>query len=101
MVVFLVCHSNYLDVLIVVEQNIAVNYRLAPQYPFPCALQDLLAACMYICFISTVHSILKEFPADLYLIKPPSDASHQPVQPAHIVVAGDSAGGGVPLALLQ
>jgi len=30
----------------VAEQEIAVNYRLAPQYPFPCALQDLLAACM-------------------------------------------------------
>lgn len=60
----------------------AINYRLAPQYPFPCALQDLLAAY-------------------LYLIKPPSDASHQPVQPAHIVVAGDSAGGGLTLALLQ
>ncbi|KAG1746357.1 hypothetical protein EDB19DRAFT_1631628 [Suillus lakei] len=60
----------------------AINYRLAPQYPFPCALQDLLAAY-------------------LYLIKPPSDASHQPVQPAHIVIAGDSAGGGLTLALLQ
>ncbi|KAG0708609.1 hypothetical protein DFH29DRAFT_1041315 [Suillus ampliporus] len=60
----------------------AINYRLAPQYPFPCALQDLLAAY-------------------LYLIKPPSDACHQPVQPAHIVVAGDSAGGGLTLALLQ
>jgi hypothetical protein len=23
----------------------AINYRLAPQYPFPCALQDLVAAC--------------------------------------------------------
>jgi acetyl esterase/lipase len=23
----------------------AINYRLAPQYPFPCALQDLIAAC--------------------------------------------------------
>jgi acetyl esterase/lipase len=60
----------------------AINYRLAPQYPFPCALQDLLAAY-------------------LYLIKPPPDASHQPVQPAHIVIAGDSAGGGLTLALLQ
>ncbi|KAG2153191.1 hypothetical protein DEU56DRAFT_878912 [Suillus clintonianus] len=60
----------------------AINYRLAPQYPFPCALQDLLAAY-------------------LYLIRPPSDASHQPVQPARIVVAGDSAGGGLTLALLQ
>ncbi|KAG2347393.1 alpha/beta-hydrolase [Suillus weaverae] len=60
----------------------AINYRLAPQYPFPCALQDLLAAY-------------------LYLIQPPSDASHQPVQPARIVIAGDSAGGGLTLALLQ
>ncbi|KAG2132290.1 uncharacterized protein EDB93DRAFT_1094005 [Suillus bovinus] len=63
-------------------RRLAINYRLAPQYPFPCALQDLLAAY-------------------LYLIKPPSDASHQPVHPAHIVVAGDSAGGGLTLALLQ
>ncbi|KAG1878876.1 hypothetical protein F4604DRAFT_1580013 [Suillus subluteus] len=63
-------------------RKLAINYRLAPQYPFPCALQDLLAAY-------------------LYLIKPPSDASHQPVQPAHIVLAGDSAGGGLALALLQ
>lgn len=28
--------------------NIAINYRLAPQYPFPCALHDLLTACEYI-----------------------------------------------------
>ncbi|KAH7928695.1 alpha/beta-hydrolase [Leucogyrophana mollusca] len=60
----------------------AINYRLAPQYPFPCALQDLLASY-------------------LYLIRPPPDASHRPVKPAHIVVAGDSAGGGLTLALLQ
>ncbi|KIK95764.1 hypothetical protein PAXRUDRAFT_826684 [Paxillus rubicundulus Ve08.2h10] len=60
----------------------AINYRLAPQYPFPCALQDLVAAY-------------------LYLIKPPPDASHRAVKPAHIVVAGDSAGGGLTLAFLQ
>ncbi|KAF7315080.1 Abhydrolase-3 domain-containing protein [Mycena indigotica] len=60
----------------------AINYRLAPQYPFPCALQDLLAAY-------------------LYLIRPPPDAAHRPVNPAHIIVAGDSAGGGLTLALLQ
>ncbi|KAJ7019317.1 hypothetical protein C8F04DRAFT_1236790 [Mycena alexandri] len=60
----------------------AINYRLAPQYPFPCALQDLVAAY-------------------LYLIRPPPGASHRPVNPAHIVVAGDSAGGGLTLALLQ
>ncbi|KAF4563200.1 hypothetical protein EYR40_007091 [Pleurotus pulmonarius] len=60
----------------------AINYRLAPQYPFPCALQDALAAY-------------------LYLIRPPADAAHRPVKPSHIVVAGDSAGGGLSLALLQ
>lgn len=38
---------------------------------------------------------------DLYLIHPPPEASHSPVEPAHIVVAGDSAGGGLSIALLQ
>ncbi|KAG6850876.1 hypothetical protein H0H93_007494 [Arthromyces matolae] len=60
----------------------AVNYRLAPQYPFPCALQDLIAAY-------------------LYLIRPPQGAAHRPVDPAHVIIAGDSAGGGLSLALLQ
>ena len=26
--------------------TLAPKYRLSPQYPFPCALQDLLASCM-------------------------------------------------------
>ncbi|KAF9446511.1 alpha/beta-hydrolase [Macrolepiota fuliginosa MF-IS2] len=60
----------------------AIDYRLAPQYPFPCGLQDCLAAY-------------------LYLIRPPPEADHSPINPAHIVVAGDSAGGGMSLALLQ
>ncbi|THV06225.1 alpha/beta-hydrolase [Dendrothele bispora CBS 962.96] len=60
----------------------AISYRLAPQYPFPCAIQDALAAY-------------------LYLIRPPPGARHKPVKPGHIVVAGDSAGGGLTLALLQ
>ncbi|XP_006461294.1 hypothetical protein AGABI2DRAFT_221981 [Agaricus bisporus var. bisporus H97] len=60
----------------------AVNYRLAPQYPFPCGLHDCLAAY-------------------LYLIQPPPDAKHSAIKPAHIVLAGDSAGGGMCLALLQ
>ncbi|KAF5355029.1 hypothetical protein D9756_005501 [Leucocoprinus leucothites] len=60
----------------------AINYRLAPQYPFPCGLHDALAAY-------------------LYLIRPPPEADHSPIKPAHIVIAGDSAGGGLSLALLQ
>ncbi|KAH9020637.1 alpha/beta-hydrolase [Lactarius pseudohatsudake] len=61
---------------------LAVNYRLAPQYPFPCAIQDLVAAY-------------------IFLIRPPEGAAHLPVRPEHIVIAGDSAGGGLSLALLQ
>ena len=60
----------------------AVNYRKAPQFPFPCALQDCLAAY-------------------LYLIRPPPDAKHPPVDPSRIVIAGDSAGGGLTLGVLQ
>lgn len=59
----------------------AVEYRLAPLFPFPCALQDALAAY-------------------LYLIRPPPDAAHLPIDPAKITIAGDSAGGGLTLALL-
>lgn len=61
---------------------LAINYRLSPQYPFPCAIQDALAAY-------------------LYLIRPPPEAKHKPVKPQHIVIMGDSAGGGLSLATLQ
>ncbi|KIM40342.1 hypothetical protein M413DRAFT_177504 [Hebeloma cylindrosporum] len=60
----------------------AINYRLAPQYPFPCALQDAIAAY-------------------IYLIRPPPESAHTPVDPGHIIISGDSAGGGLSLALLQ
>ncbi|THH11723.1 hypothetical protein EW145_g464 [Phellinidium pouzarii] len=59
----------------------AVNYRKAPQYPWPCPLHDVLAAY-------------------LYLIDPPSSALHSRIAPEKIVVAGDSAGGGICLTLL-
>jgi acetyl esterase/lipase len=39
--------------------------------------------------------------AYLYLINPPPGAKHHPVHPRNIVIAGDSAGGGLVLALLQ
>ncbi|KAK1981977.1 alpha/beta hydrolase fold-domain-containing protein [Colletotrichum cereale] len=60
----------------------SVRYRLAPQNPFPAALLDALISY-------------------LSLLYPPPDAYHQPVEPRHIVVAGDSAGGNLSLALLQ
>ncbi|RAL06840.1 lipase/esterase family protein [Aspergillus homomorphus CBS 101889] len=51
----------------------APKYRLAPQFPFPCGLQDSLAAYLY---------LLKEH------------------QPKEIIFAGDSAGGGLVLSML-
>jgi monoterpene epsilon-lactone hydrolase len=53
----------------------ALDYRLAPEYPFPAALEDALAAWRALTATGT--------------------------SPARMVVAGDSAGGGLALALLQ
>lgn len=80
---------------------IAVNYRLAPQYPFPCALQDLLAACELSPTLRCKARHIDPQHQDIFLIKPPESAAHRPVRPERIVVAGDSAGGGLSLALLQ
>ncbi|TBU23510.1 alpha/beta-hydrolase [Dichomitus squalens] len=59
----------------------AVNYRKAPQYPWPCPLQDVLAAYFY-------------------LTRPPSGAAHKAVQPSKLVFAGDSAGAALCLSAL-
>ncbi|KPV78435.1 uncharacterized protein RHOBADRAFT_10908, partial [Rhodotorula graminis WP1] len=59
----------------------SVDYRLSPQFPFPCALHDCLAAY-------------------LYLIRPPPGAKHRAVDPARITICGDSAGGTLAVALL-
>jgi acetyl esterase/lipase len=60
----------------------SVRYRLAPQNPFPAALLDALVSY-------------------LSLLYPPVGALHKPVPASHIVLAGDSAGGNLCLALLQ
>lgn len=51
----------------------AVHYRLSPQFPFPCGLQDTLAAYLYLL---------------------------DSVDPEEIIIAGDSAGGGMIMSLL-
>ncbi|KAL4896193.1 hypothetical protein BDV59DRAFT_172270 [Aspergillus ambiguus] len=51
----------------------APQYRLAPQYPFPCGLQDCLAAYLF---------LLTQY------------------KPNEIIFAGDSAGGGMALSLM-
>ena len=58
----------------------SVQYRLAPQNPFPSALID--AICAY-----------------KYLIEPPPGALHKPVPPSKIVISGDSAGVLYPLSV--
>ncbi|ROV88525.1 hypothetical protein VSDG_09346 [Cytospora chrysosperma] len=51
----------------------APDYRLSPQFPFPCGLQDCLAAYLYLLTVQ---------------------------EPNTIVLAGDSAGGGMVLSML-
>ena len=60
----------------------APTYRLAPQNPFPGALLDI-------------------FVAYLSLLSPPPGSLHRPVPASKIVLAGDSAGANLCLALLQ
>ncbi|KAI7906502.1 Alpha/Beta hydrolase protein [Cokeromyces recurvatus] len=59
----------------------AVDYRLAPQHPFPAALEDALATY-------------------LFMIDPPKDNDIHPIDPKKIIISGDSAGGGLTFALL-
>ena len=61
---------------------LALNYRLAPQYPWPCGLQDCIAAY-------------------LWLIDPPKDAGHKPVDPKNIIIGGDSCGGNLTLSCVS
>lgn len=69
-------HREFLSRLAAACQRsvLALNYRLAPEHPFPAALQDALAA----------YGGLRQ----------------QGAQPAKIVIGGDSAGGGLALATL-
>jgi acetyl esterase/lipase len=56
-------------------RTLAVGYRLAPKHPFPAAIEDALRAWRYL--------------------------GAQGIAPSHIAVGGDSAGGGLTLALIM
>jgi acetyl esterase/lipase len=59
---------------------LAIEYRLAPQQPFPAGLCDTLATY-------------------LYLTNPPDDSGFKPYKPSQIVMCGDSAGGALSISL--
>ncbi|KAI9290506.1 alpha/beta-hydrolase [Neoconidiobolus thromboides FSU 785] len=58
-------------------QVAALNYRLAPEFPFPCALEDTLAAYLFLTSEST------------------TECPGMGIDATKIVIAGDSAGGGL------
>ena len=60
----------------------SIDYRLAPQNPFPAGIYDVLLSY-------------------LSLLYPASDSFHAPIAASSIVLAGDSTGGTICLALLQ
>ena len=60
----------------------SVNYRLAPQNPFPAALYDV-----FIAYLSLLH--------------PSHGSFHTPISASSIVLAGDSTGGALCLGLVQ
>lgn len=61
---------------------LAIQYRLAPQHPFPSALLDVLTAY-------------------LSLLYPPPGSLHSPIPASSITLAGESAGANLCLALTQ
>jgi hypothetical protein len=63
---------------------------------YPGCSGSMYAQCRLNNFVGCLIILL-----DLFFIRPTPGASHRPVKPAHIILAGDSAGGGITLALLQ
>ena len=61
---------------------LSIQYRLAPQYPFPAALLDVMLVY-------------------LSLLDPAPGSYHDPVEASSIVLAGDSAGAALCLSLIQ
>ncbi|KAF9960076.1 hypothetical protein BGZ65_012807 [Modicella reniformis] len=69
----------------------AVDYRLAPEHPFPAAIHDAFAAYLYL--TEPNHAAL--------VMDGESMRDELPVDPRDIVVAGDSSGGNLAAAFMQ
>jgi acetyl esterase/lipase len=65
----------------------ALEYRLAPEHPFPAALLDAFAGWIY---LTTHHAGIPE-----------TNPARQVYRPEDVVVMGDSAGGGLCVALMS
>ncbi|TPX66344.1 hypothetical protein SpCBS45565_g04527 [Spizellomyces sp. 'palustris'] len=65
-----------------------VQYRLAPENPFPAALHDAFAGYLYL--TQPHHPAFAGLPI-----------THDPVDPKDVILMGDSAGGGLAMALLN
>ncbi|KAG0209400.1 hypothetical protein BGX33_005538 [Mortierella sp. NVP41] len=72
---------------------LTINYRLAPQYPFPAALVDALSCYMW---------LLDQSVSETFGLSPSPSQQQRPTdnfQPRQVVFMGDSAGGGLALSL--
>ncbi|KAF9932077.1 hypothetical protein FBU30_009007 [Linnemannia zychae] len=72
---------------------LTINYRLAPQHPFPAALVDALSCYMW---------LLDQSISEAFGLKTPIPTQQRPTdnfQPHQVIFMGDSAGGGLALSL--
>ncbi|KAJ3256270.1 hypothetical protein HK103_005633 [Boothiomyces macroporosus] len=67
----------------------ALNYRLAPEHPFPAGLHDVLAG--YLWLLDPTNEMFENT----------SEMVHDPYDPEDIIISGDSAGGGLTMALIN
>lgn len=70
-----------------------VDYRLSPEDPFPAAVHDIFASYLYLTQPEH-HAISSLHKRDQW------DHPLEPVDPRDIVLAGDSAGGGLAIAFM-